>query len=572
MTTAMLDSPILVSPAPSPAAAVAGRRWLGLFAILAAMIMNILDSTIVNVAAPAIRQDLGGTYASLQWIAAGYTLALAVGLLTGGRLGDMFGRRRVLMVGLVGFVAASVACAFAASPEILIGARVLQGLAGAVFVPQCFGLVRDLFPPRDIGKAFAAFGPIIGLSTILGPVVAGVLVDADIAGTGWRMIFLINVPLGAFALVAGLKSLPATAAIARSARLDLVGTLLAGAGMLLLVYPLVQGRELGWPVWAVAMLASSVAVLAIFVVYQLRRTRAGGSPLVVLSVFAKRSYASGVVFVIVFFGAVVGFSLAVGLFLQLGLGFSPTRASVTMASWAIGAFIGSGFAATMMAKLGRTILHIGLGLMGVGVAGVYVVFRIAGIGVGGWDLAVPLVVFGAGMGMIFVPLFDIIMGGVEDHEVGSASGLLEAIQQMGASLGIAVLGTIFFGVIGAQAHHNFDAAAAPRLRAELTVAGVPSPAQDQIVAGLRACVYDRENTTDPDEVPATCQPGSRAADEAVAGEAVADEAVTAAVTRAAIETHQRDSLDAAERTALLTIVLTAVAFGLAFLLPRRARS
>jgi EmrB/QacA subfamily drug resistance transporter len=425
------------------------RRWLGLFAVLAAMIMNILDSTVVNVAAPSIRAELGGSYTSLQWIAASYTLALAVGLLTGGRLGDIFGRKRVLLLGVAGFVAASLACSVAWSPQSLIGARVLQGLFGAVMVPQAFGLMRDLFPPQEIGKAFGALGPVIGLSTILGPVVAGALVDADIFGTGWRMVFLINLPLGAFALIAGRKALPA-ASTAKAIRLDIAGAVLAGAGMFMLVYPLVQGRELGWPSWLLAVLVGSIVVLAVFGVYQLRRKSAGGTPLVELSVFAKRSYTSGVAFVIVFFGSIVGFSLAVGLFLQMGLGFSPVRASLTMAAWAIGAFLGSGFGATMMGKLGRKILHIGLTLMAAGLAGVYLVFSNAGSRMDGWDLALPLLGYGIGMGMIFVPLFDIIMGDIRDHEVGSASGLLESLQQMGASLGVAALGTVFFSAIGAR--------------------------------------------------------------------------------------------------------------------------
>jgi EmrB/QacA subfamily drug resistance transporter len=427
------------------------RPWLGLFAVLSAILLNLLDSTIVNVAAPSIRAELGGSYSGLQWIAAGYTLALAVGLLTGGRLGDMYGRRRMLLIGVVGFVAASVACAAVPSIESLIVARVLQGLFGAVMIPQGFGLIRDLFPPREIGKAFAALGPVIGLSTILGPIVAGLLVDADLFGLGWRAIFAINVPLGAFAIVAGriaLPGAPASQATARPRRLDLRGVVLAGAGMFLLVFPLVQGRELDWPVWSLAMLAGSVPVLGVFARYQLRRRQRGDTPLVELSVFAKRSYASGVAFVVVFFGAVVGFSLAVGLFLQLGLGFSPTRASLTMAAWAVGAFLGSGFSAGMMAKLGRRILHIGLSIMGAGMAILYAVFTYAGTSVGSRHLVAPLLVFGAGMGMIFVPLFDIIMGDIEDREVGSASGLLESIQQLGASLGVAVLGTVFFGVAG----------------------------------------------------------------------------------------------------------------------------
>jgi EmrB/QacA subfamily drug resistance transporter len=426
------------------------NRWLGLSAILAATLMNLLDSTVSNVAAPSIRADLGGSLTTLQWIAAGYTLALAVGLLTGGRLGDMFGRKRMLLIGIIGFMAASVGCGVAISPEMLIGARVLQGVFGALMIPQGFGLIRDLFG-TEFGKAFAAFGPAIGLATILGPVVAGLLIDADLFGTGWRMIFLINLMLGAFALIVGWKVLPATAPTARGQRLDVRGALLAGVGVFMLVYPLVQGRELGWPAWSLALLGASVPVLATFAWYQLRRRRAGDIPLIELSVFARRSYTSGVLFVVVFFGAVVGFSLAVGLFLQLGLRYTPLAASLAMAAWAVGAFVGTAFGSTMTGKLGRHILHLGLGLMGLALIGLYGVFASVGSGLTAWSLAVPLLLFGIGMGMIFAPLFDIVLSGLADHEVGTASGLLESFQQLGASLGVAVLGTVFFSGLGSQA-------------------------------------------------------------------------------------------------------------------------
>ena len=456
----------------APATEPYPHRWLGVFAVLAATLMNLLDTSVVNVGGPAIRRDLGGGYATLQWIAAGYTLALAVGLLTGGRLGDMFGRKRMLMIGAAGFVATSVACALATSPEMLVSSRVAQGLFGAMMIPQGFGLIRDMFPPAEIGKAFGAFGPIIGLASILGPIVAGLLVDADILGTGWRMIFLINVPLGGFAMMVGAKVLP-SAKPGRTTRLDGIGTLIAGTAMFMLVYPLVQGRELGWPAWSLALMIGSLPVFAIFAAYQLRRKRSGATPLVEPSVFAKRSYTSGVVFVVVFFGAVVGFGLALGMFLQLGQGYTPLHASLTMAAFAVGAFLGTGFGATQMARLGRIILHIGLGTMSVGLTALLGVLAWAGTGVADWALVAPLLVYGAGMGMIFVPLFDIIMADVEDHEVGSAAGALESLQQLGASLGIAVLGTIFFGKIGAHlpgtSAHRWDGLHAAELTIGITL-------------------------------------------------------------------------------------------------------
>ncbi|GAA2601120.1 MFS transporter [Actinomadura fulvescens] len=437
--TATLEGPAAVQ---TEARAVPGR-WLGLFAILTATLLNLLDASIVNVALPVIQADIGGSYAALQWIAASYTLALAAGLLTGGRLGDMFGRKRMLLVGATGFVAASLLCAVAFSPETLIAARVAQGLFGAVMIPQAFGLIRDLFPGPDQAKAWGVFGPAIGLASILGPIVAGLLIKLDLFGTDWRMIFAINLPLGAFAIVAGLKALPDSSGN-RSGGLDVTGAVIGAAGMGMLVYPLVQGREQGWPTWIWAVLAGSVVVLAGFVVHQLRRGVAGKTPLVQLSVFLRRSYTSGVVFVIAFFMAIIGFSLALGFMLQLGLGYSPIGASVAMATMAVGAFIGSAGGGMLAPALGRKILHIGLVVMTAGMGGVYLVLRTAGVDLGGWHLAVPLLVFGIGMGMIFVPLFGIIMGEIADHEVGSAAGSLESIQQLAAALGVAILGTVFF--------------------------------------------------------------------------------------------------------------------------------
>ena len=438
--TAVSEAPVAIT-----AKARTGRRWLGLFAILAATLMDVLDTSIVNIAAPTIHRDLGGDYTALQWLTAGYTLAIAAGMLTGGRLGDMHGRKRMLMTGTTGFLITSTLCAIAPTTDALIGTRVLQGLCAAVMVPQCFGLIRDLFG-NEMGKAFTWFGPCIGLSIVAGPIVAGTLVDANLFGTGWRMIFLINLPLGAFTMLAGRLALPARAAdAARPARLDVSGALLAGLAMFLLTFPLVQGRELGWPAWSFAMLGASVPVLGLFGWIQ---TRKSGSRLLEMSVFRKRSYVSGVVFVAVFFGAMVGLSLVIGLFLQLGQGFSATKASLVMSGWPVGGFIGSALGGTLGARLGRDILHVGLTVMGLGTLWIYLTFHAHST-----SLVLPTVVYGLGMGAIFMPVFDIIVGAIEDHEVGSGSAVLETVQQLAASVGVAAFGTIFFGRIG----HGFAA-------------------------------------------------------------------------------------------------------------------
>jgi EmrB/QacA subfamily drug resistance transporter len=426
------------------------HRWIAFAAVLISSVMELLDATIVQVAAPAIRDDIGGSYADLQWMGAAYTLSLAVLLLTGGRLGDMFGRKRMLMIGIGGFTAASLLGSLAQSPDMLIASRALQGVFGAVMLPQGFGLIRELFGPEEMGKVWGAFGPIMGLSAVVGPIVGGTLVDADLLGTGWRSIFAVNLPFGVAALAIAAKYIPARPAGARTTRLDMPGVALAGIGTLMLVYPLVQGRELGWPTWVKLLLAGSLPVLALFAAYQVRRKRSGATPLIEPSLFGKRAYVSGIAFSVFFFGAMGGVMLTIGILLQLGLGYSPIHAALTMAPWALGAIFGSAFGGASMHKLGRTVLHIGLALMATGLAAQVAALEIAGTSIDHWDLVAPNLIGGAGMGMIFVPLFDIILGGVKEHELGSASGVLGSIEQLGMALGIAVLGTIFFGIVGAE--------------------------------------------------------------------------------------------------------------------------
>jgi MFS family permease len=451
-------------------------RWLAFAVVIAAAVMDLLDSTITQVAAPAIRRELGGSYAVIEWVTAAYALAMAAGLLTGGRLGDLFGRRRMLLIGLAGFVAASALCAAAGSAGELIAARAAQGALGAIMLPQVFGLIRDLFEAHEMGKAFGVYGPVMGLSAMLGPIASGGLISADVFGAGWRMIFLVNVPVGLAALVLGARLLPAGVAASgeagsgarrgagsgarRGARrgagrgqLDLPGAGLAAVAMFGLVFPLAQGHALGWPAWLFAMLAASVLVLALFAVYQIRRQRAGRTPLVEPSVFGHRSYRAGIVFSIVFVGSLGGIVMIFNVFLQNGLGFTPWHSALTTAPWAAGAFVGSAIGGIAMTKLGRRILQAGLVVEAAGLLGIYAVLRGAGAGVGTVDLLAPMVVGGIGMGMVFVPLFDIVMAGVRPQEMGSASGVLQTVNALGMSLGIAGIGAIFFALVGGHGRH-----------------------------------------------------------------------------------------------------------------------
>jgi MFS family permease len=468
--------------APGGAGTERGRRWrwLAFAVVIAAAVMDLLDSTITQVAAPAIRRELGGSYAVIEWVTAAYALAMAAGLLTGGRLGDLFGRRRMLLIGMSGFVAASALCAAAGSAGELIAARAAQGALGAIMLPQVFGLIRDLFEAHEMGKAFGVYGPVMGLSAMLGPIASGGLIGADVFGAGWRMIFLVNVPVGLAALVLGARLLPVGAAGAGDAgagpagagpagagpagagaarrgagrgQLDLAGAALAAVAMFGLVFPLAQGHALGWPAWLYAMLAASVLVLAWFVVHQIRRQRAGRTPLVEPSIFGHRSYRAGIAFSIVFVGSLGGIVMIFNVFLQNGLGFTPWHSALTTAPWAAGAFVGSAVGGITMAKLGRRVLHAGLVVEAAGLLAVYAVLRGAGAGVSTVDLLAPMVVGGIGMGMVFVPLFDIVLAGVRPQEMGSASGVLQTVNALGMSLGIAGIGAIFFALAGGHGRH-----------------------------------------------------------------------------------------------------------------------
>ena len=327
-------------------------RWLALVAVLTAEIMDLVDGTVVGIAAPSIRAELGGGDAMIQWVAAGYTLAFAAGLITGGRLGDLYGRRRMFLVGLVGFVAASALCGLATTPGMLIGFRIAQGLLGAMVIPQGFGILKATFPPDDLGKAFGAFGPTIGLAVVGAPILGGALIAWDVAGLGWRTVFLINVPLGLAALALAAAVLPESRAD-DGPRPDPVGMVLVSTGLTLLVFPLVEGRELGWPAWTFAMLAVGVAVLALFAVHQVRRSRTGRAPLVEPALFRVRAFSAGMAVGLALFAGMTGLVLALGLYLQLGLGYTPLQAGLAQAPWALGIAVGSALSgAVLAARLG----------------------------------------------------------------------------------------------------------------------------------------------------------------------------------------------------------------------------
>jgi EmrB/QacA subfamily drug resistance transporter len=421
-------------------------RWAALFVILAAEVMDLLDALITSIAGPTIVRDIGGGQTLIQWLSAAYTLAMATGLLIGGRLGDIYGRRTMFLVGMTGFTTMSLACAIAQSPGELVAFRVLQGLLGAVMLPQGLGLIKEMFPPDDVAKAFGAFGPIMGLSAVGGPILAGFLVDADVFGWQWRTIFAINVPIGVIALVAGVRVLPA-ARRNRNLHVEFTSAAVASASMFLLIYPLIQGRELGWPAWTYAMIAAGLLGFGLLARIEMTRDRAGKVTLMTPSLFRKKAFTGGIAVGMALFGALLGMSIVFTLFVQLGLGYSPYKAGLAGIAQAVGMVIGFIASQPLNARFGRRLMQSGALITIVGLALFVGTLHWAGDSVGIWALAPSLAVSGIGLGLTMAPFFDIVLAGVDETESGSASGALTAVQQLGGAFGIAVLGTVFFHVL-----------------------------------------------------------------------------------------------------------------------------
>jgi EmrB/QacA subfamily drug resistance transporter len=414
-------------------------RWFVFTVVIAANMMDLMDATIVNVAGPSIRTALGGSVASLQWLSAGYTLAFAVFLITGARLGDMFGRRRLFLIGSAGFTLMSAACALAPSTTVLIAFRMAQGAFGALMIPQGFGMLKEVFAEEEMGKVFGAFGPVMGISMLAAPILAGALVEANLWGVGWRLVFLINVPIGIATFLGSIRVLPRTIAHP-GIRLDKVGVVLIGVALTAIVYPLIEGREAGWPAWTFVSLAAGAAVLGAFLLWE-RHMR--GDALIEPGLLSNRTYTSGILVALATFGAFGGLLLCVSLFTQLGEHFSPIHAGLTLTPMVVGMVIGMAGSFALVGRLGRRLIQIGVVLIAAGAA--TLALTLGGAHTAStWDLAPGLVLIGLGAGGSLGQLFDFILAGVGMDEVGSASGVLEAVQQLSSAIGVAALGTIFF--------------------------------------------------------------------------------------------------------------------------------
>ncbi|KVE27403.1 MFS transporter [Burkholderia singularis] len=418
------------------------RRWLALPILLTGAFLPILDFNVVNLALPAIRQNLHATSSEVEFIISAYAATYAVFLITGGRLGDLLGRKRMFVTGVAGFTLSSILCGFAWSGPALIAGRILQGLTATIMAPQVLASIRVLFPPAEQGRALALYGATFGFANICGQLLGGALVSFHPFGFSWQAIFLINVPIGLIAFAGGLLFLGDSRA-EHAQRLDIGGVVLLSLALGLLIYPLVQGRETGWPAWIVAMLVASPFAFTAFIFFENSVARHGGSPLVELALFREDGFAVGVVMALTFY-MLSSFYLTFSVYLQAGLHLTPLHAGLETLPFAIGFFVASLGSARVTQRLGKFALTLGFALqvIGFGIAMLTVEAILSG------GLQVGLVIGGLGFGTVMPSVIKAVIGGVAPKLAGLASGIVISTFQIGSALGVAIIGGVFYGVLG----------------------------------------------------------------------------------------------------------------------------
>jgi EmrB/QacA subfamily drug resistance transporter len=418
------------------------RRWLALPVLLAGAFLPILDFNVVNLALPAIRQGLGATSGEIQFVVSAYAATYAVFLITGGRLGDWLGRKRMFMLGAGGFTAASLLCGLAWSPEALIAGRILQGLAATVMAPQVLASIRVLFPPAEQGSALALYGATFGFANIVGQIGGGLLVSLHPFGLPWQAIFLVNTPIGVLVLI-GSRFLLGESKASRPPRLDAGGILLLSAALGLLVYPPVEGRSMGWPLWIVAMLVACPVVLTAFIGYEHRLATRGGSPLVDIALFRARGFGVGAAMALLYY-MLSAFYLTFSIYLQSGRHLTPLQAGLQTVPFGVGYFLASFAAGTLMRRLGPRALTLGFAIQVAGFG--FVVLTVLHV-VGG-SLAPELALAGAGFGIVMPSVIKAVIGGIDPRHAGLASGMIISTFQIGAALGVALIGGVFYSALG----------------------------------------------------------------------------------------------------------------------------
>ncbi|MER5476863.1 MFS transporter [Streptomyces sp. NPDC002734] len=548
------------APVPDGAATPDPKRWTALLVLLVAAFMDMLDGTIANVAAPSIQQGIGGGYSVIQWVLVGYQLSFALMLILGGRLGDIHGRRKMFLFGVAGFTLASLGAGLAQEPWQLVVSRMVQGAFAGVMVPQILAILHVTFSGKERAGAFAMYGGVAGLAAAVGMAAGGPLADWDLFGLGWRLIFLINIPVGVLGMIYAPRVLRESRA-PHALKLDVRGVVLATVGLLLLLFPLLQGRELGWPLWGFVSMAASVPVLAAFVMWQRRRTVLDGSPLMELALFRIRSFSSGLGVNLAFYVGIGMFNIGWTVYMQVGLGWSPMRAGMTSLSFCIGAFLTSSAAMVVLVpKFGRKVLQAGAVVTVTGALYFLWASSHYGSSISSWALVAPMLLVGLGFGLIAAPLPQIVISEVPQKDAGSASGIVHTNAQLGFAVGGALVGVVFFAGLGGNTGSTIDDQAA-NLRRDLVATAHLTPGEaDTTVAAHRACAVDRVEEKDPSVAPASC-----------AAAPLRDERSAPVVAEYAKDAQGESFALSLGTTLWVFAGVVALAFALMFAIPRQMR-
>jgi EmrB/QacA subfamily drug resistance transporter len=411
--------------------------------VIIADILDLMDATITNIAAPAIVQNLGGGESFIKWLGAGYALAIGVLLVIGGRLGDRYGKRRLFLTGIIGFTAASALCGLALNPAMMVTGRLIQGGFGALLIPQGMSILVATFSREQLPRAFSTFGPVMSISAVLGPILAGFIIVANIGGLGWRPMFLINIGLGLAGLLAAIKILPPDQPNSDE-QLDVLGSMLLAMTMLSLIFGLIQGSTDGWTAFPIASLVTGLVMFLAFAV----RQRCAANPLIKPSLFTNRGFTAGLLLGLAFFAAVSGLSYVISIFFQTVLLLTPAGAALGLAPMAVGIVIASLVCRPLLRTLGRRLVVLGLATTLLGALGLWAIVLGQGVAVSAWLTAPAILVIGLGMGACFSSIYEVALGEVAPAEAGSASGSLSAVQQLAAAIGSAAVTTVYFNFQG----------------------------------------------------------------------------------------------------------------------------
>jgi EmrB/QacA subfamily drug resistance transporter len=442
-----------MTPPSSAAPAVVTPRTaaLALTVLLAGMFMSLLDTTIVNVALPTIRTSLDASESTLSWIISGYALAFGLALIPAGRFGDRFGHKWVFFTGLAVFTVGSLFCGLAQDSAQLVIARVLQGLGGGIFFPPVTAFIQLMFPPAQRGKAFAIMGAVIGVSAALGPVVGGLLIQALGEEAGWRWIFVVNLPVGIVALIAAGILLPSGSEGKRLST-DGVGLVLLSASLVAILVPLIQGQEESWPLWTYLSLAGGILLLVAFAFWERRLAKRNIEPLVPPHLFSHPAFTGGTILALVYFAAFTSIFFTISILWQAGLGHTALESGLVSVPFAIGSIIGASQSDRLAVRLGRSVLVMGTAFVATGLIALWLILLLVPTAeLTNWDLLVPLALAGLGSGLFIAPNARFIVATVDRTEAGAASGVIGTMQRIGSAIGIAVIGSVFFGNIGAIA-------------------------------------------------------------------------------------------------------------------------